>query len=345
MRAVVQERYGTGGVWRVGELPVPEPGPGEVLVRVAAAALDRGTWHLMAGLPLAVRPAVGLRAPRVRVPGRDLAGDVVAVGPGVDGFGPGDRVFGTTPSGSLAEYAVAPADRLAHAPDGCGPELAAAVPVSGQTAWQAVHRVGRVTQASSVLVLGASGGVGTFAVQIARAAGATVTAVCRTGSVGLVRSLGATDVVDRTTTDVFGLGRRFDVVLDIGGTPSAARLCSVLAPGGTAVLVGGERPDARLTGGYGRLLRAAALSPFLRGRRLAVLVADENAADLAALRGLVEAGELTPVVDRTVGLDDADAAIERLAAGRVRGKIVVRVAGPSAPDTAGTGASGRPGVS
>ncbi|WP_308819793.1 zinc-binding dehydrogenase [Pseudonocardia alni] len=169
--------------------------------------------------------------------------------------------------------------------------------------------------------------------------------MCRSGSLGLVRSLGATDVVDRTTTDVFGLGRRFDVVLDIGGNPSAARLCSVLAPGGTAVLIGGERPDARLTGGYGRLLRAAALSPLVRGRRLAVLVADENAADLAALRGLVEAGELAPVVDRTVGLDDAGAAIERLAADRVRGKVVVRVAGPTTSDAVGDGAPGRPGVS
>ncbi|MEU6701927.1 NAD(P)-dependent alcohol dehydrogenase [Pseudonocardia sp. NPDC046786] len=339
MRAVVQERYGTTGVWRVAELPVPEPGPGEVLVRVAAAALDRGTWHLMAGLPLAVRPAVGLRAPRIPVPGRDLAGEIVAVGSGVSGFAAGDAVFGTAPKGSLAEYAVAPADRLAPAPAGLAPEMAAAIGVSGQTAWQAVHTAGRVMPGASVLVLGASGGVGTFAVQVARAAGASVTAVCRAGSVDLVRGLGATEVIDRSTTDVHRLGRRWDVVLDIGGNPPVTRLRRLLAPRGTAVLIGGERPDARITGGYGRLLRAAALSPLLR-QRLVVLVASENSTDLGHLRELVEAGELTPVLDRTVGLDDAGAAIEHLGSGRARGKIVVRVGAGRGPDQAAERRSG-----
>ncbi|BBG03265.1 MULTISPECIES: NAD(P)-dependent alcohol dehydrogenase [Pseudonocardia] len=338
MRAVVQERYGTSGVWQVAERPVPEPGPGEVLIRVAAAALDRGTWHLMAGLPFAVRPAVGLRAPRTPVPGRDLAGEITAVGPGVAGLAVGDAVFGTAPRGSLAEYAIAPADRIAHAPAGLAPEAAAALGVSGQTAWQAVHTAGRVTAGASVLVLGASGGVGTFAVQIARAAGASVTAVCRTGSVDLVRGLGATEVIDRTSTDVAGLGRRWDVVLDIGGNPPVSRLRRLLTPRGTAVLVGGERPDARITGGYGRLLRAAALSPLLR-QRLVVLVASENSTDLGHLRDLVETGELTPVLDRTVGLDDAGAAIEHLGSGRARGKIVVRIGSDQSADRrSGTGA-------
>ncbi|MEV1293701.1 NAD(P)-dependent alcohol dehydrogenase [Pseudonocardia sp. NPDC049635] len=338
MRAVVQEQYGTTGVWQVAELPVPEPGPGEVLVRVAAAALDRGTWHLMAGLPLAVRPAVGLRAPRNPVPGRDLAGTVTAVGPGASGFAVGDAVFGTAPRGSLAEYAVAPADRLAHAPAGLAPEAAATLGVSGQTAWQAVHTAGRVTAGASVLVLGASGGVGTFAVQIARAAGASVTAVCRTGSVELVHGLGATEVIDRTTTEVSELGRRWDVVLDIGGNPPVTRLRRLLTPRGTAVLIGGEQPDARLTGGYGRLLRAAALSPLVR-QRLVVLVASENSTDLGHLRDLVEAGELAPVLDRTVRLADAGAAIEDLGAGRARGKIAVMIGpGQRTDRRSGTGA-------
>ncbi len=325
MRAVVQDRYGTDGVWRTAAEPVPVPGPGRVLVRVEAAGMDRGTWHLMAGLPLIMRPFTGLRRPRARIPGRDVAGRVVATGPGVRRFAVGDAVVGIGP-GSFAEYTVAREDRLAHRPDGLTPERAAALPISGGTAWQAVHAAGRTAPGARVLVLGASGGVGTYTVQIARAAGAEVTAVCRGEAVEQMRSLGAAHVVDRNREDVADRGERFDVVIEIGGCASLRRLRGLATPRGTVVLVGSERPDARWTGGFGRPMRAAALSPFL-AQRLVMLAARENHEDVANVVDLTARGEIVPVLDRVVGPEDAAAAMSDLGAGRVRGKIVVRMAG------------------
>lgn len=336
MRAVVQDRYGTDGVWRaVDDEPVPVPGAGRVLVRVEAAGMDRGTWHLMSGLPMIMRPFVGVRRPRTRVPGRDVAGRVVAVGSGVHRFALGDSVFGVGP-GSFAEYAVAREDRLAHRPAALTPEQAAAVPVSGLTAWQAVHTAGRTRPGSRVLVLGASGGVGTFAVQVARAAGGEVTAVCRGEAAELVASLGAAHVVDRNREDVADRGERYDVVLDVGGCSPLRRLRGLATERGAVVLVGGECPDARWTGGYGRQIRAALRSPFVR-QRLVLLASRETGADLEHLAGLAGRGELVPVLDRVVGPEGASAAMADLAAGRVRGKIVVRPAGVDEPRTASAG--------
>src|SRR3954447_26167730 len=217
MRAVVQDRYGdTADVLRPAEVARPEPGAGEVLVRVAAAGVDRGVWHLMAGKPYAARLAFGLRAPRNPVRGREFAGRVESVGAGVAAVRPGDEVFGVG-GGSFAEYVVASGKKVAPAPAGLTPVEAAAMPVSASTALQAVRDHGHVSAGQRVLVIGASGGVGAFAVQIAKASGAEVTGVCSTAKVDLVRSLGADGVIDYTQTDLAASGVRYDVVLDIGG--------------------------------------------------------------------------------------------------------------------------------
>src|SRR5918998_328658 len=237
MRAVVQDTYGEADVLRPGSIARPAPRPSEVLVRVQAAGVDRGVWHLMAGKPYAVRLAMGLRAPRNPVRGRELAGVIKTVGADVTAFRPGDEVFGIG-EGTFAEYAPAKASKLAPRPSGLGAEQAAVVPISATTALQAVRDHGRVQAGQSVLVIGASGGVGSFAVQIAKAAGAHVTGVSSTEKLDLVRSLGADDVVDYRTTDLATLGRRFDVVLDIGGNRPLRTLRRLLAPTRTLVIVG-----------------------------------------------------------------------------------------------------------
>jgi NADPH:quinone reductase-like Zn-dependent oxidoreductase len=326
MRAIVQRRYGGTETLESHELPAPRPGKGEVLVRVAAAGVDRGTVHLMTGLPLVMRPATGLRRPRQPVPGRALSGVVEAVGTGVSRFRPGDAVFGTT-GGSLAELVVCQERRLAAKPDGLTFEAAAAVPVSGQTALRAV-RAARVTAGQSVLVLGASGGVGSFVVQLAKAAGARVTAVASAGKADLVRSLGADEVLDYARSDVTAAGGRYDAILDIAGSRPVSALRRVLAPTGTLVLVGGEE-GGRWLGGMMRPLGAAARSPFLR-QRLVMLSPAEDGADLVALAELVADGSLRPAVERVFELDDAAKAIEHLEAGHARGKLVVRVSPPAA---------------
>lgn len=325
MRAIVQNRYGGTETLATGQLPAPRPGKGEVLVRVAAAGVDRGTVHLMTGLPLAMRLATGLRRPRQPVPGRALAGVVEAVGEGVTRYRPGDPVFGTA-GGSLAELAVCRERRLAPKPEGLTFEEAAAVPVSGPTALRAV-RAARVTAGQSVLVLGASGGVGSYAVQLAKAAGAHVTAVASAGKADLVRSLGADEVLDYVRTDITEVGGRFDAILDIAGNRPVAALRRVLAATGTLVIVGGE-DGGRWLGGMGRPLGAAARSPFLR-QRLVMLGAAEDGADLQTLADLVADGKLRPAVERVFDLDDAAKAIEHLEAGHARGKLVVRVSPPA----------------
>lgn len=323
MDAVRQEAYGDAGAWRIGRTPVPTVTPGKVLVRVTAAGLDRGTWHLLTGKPYLVRLATGLRTPRRVVPGLDLAGEVVAVGPGVTRFAVGDQVFGIG-EGSLAAYALAREDKLTHRPACWTPTQAAAVPVSGLTAWKGLHDAGRVAAGQRVLVHGASGGVGSFAVQIAAAAGAEVTAVCRGDRADFVRQLGADRVVDHQTTDVESLGDRYDVVLDIGGRSTLRRLRRLATPRGTVVLVGGDDKDP-VFGPLGRSFRGTAWSPFI-GQRFVMLVASEHHAGLDALAGLGLQGRLTPAVDRVWPMADAPAAIAALGDGAVRGKVVVQVA-------------------
>jgi NADPH:quinone reductase-like Zn-dependent oxidoreductase len=321
MRAVVQDTYGEADVLRPERVTRPEIRAGEVLVRVRAAGVDRGVWHLMAGKPYAVRLAIGLRAPRKRIRGREFAGVVEAVGADVTTLRPGDEVFGMG-EGTFAEYVAAKATKLAPTPADLSPEQAAVMPISATTALQAVRDHGRVQAGQSVLVIGASGGVGSFAVQIAKASGAHVTGVASTEKLDLVRSLGADDVVDYRTTDLTLLGRRFDVVLDIGGNRPLRTLRRLLTPTGTLVIVGGEDGGQLL--GMGRQLLALLLSPFSR-QTFRMFVASENAADLVALTELIEAGAVTSFVDRTFPLDETAAAVAYMSGGRARGKVAVTV--------------------
>ena len=307
MRAIVQDKYGEADeVLRLAEIDKPSIGPDEVLVRVHAAGVDRGVWHLMTGLAYPIRLAgYGLRAPTNRVRGREVAGTVEAVGAKVTTLQPGDAVYGIA-EGAFAEYAVAAADLLAPKPADLSFARAAAVPVSAQTALQAVRDHGQVRRGQAVLVIGASGGVGSFAVQIAKAFGAHVTGVASAAKLDLVRSFG----VD-------------DVIVDAGGHRSLSRLRRALTPGGTLVIVGSEA-GGRWLGGLDRQLRALLLSPFLR-QNLRTFVTKENGRDLAALTALIEAGQLAPAVDRVYPLHEAPAAIRYMQEGRVRGKVVVAV--------------------
>lgn len=321
-RAVVRTSYGPVGTLRLAPVPKPVAGKGQVLLRVHAAGLDRGAWHLMTGRPYLMRLAFGVRRPRNPVLGREVAGTVVEVGPGVTRFAVGDEVFGICP-GAFAEYAVADPAKLARKPADLTFEQAAVLPISGLTALQALRDAGRVEAGQRVLVIGASGGVGTYAVQLARASGALVTGVCSTAKLDLVRSLGAERVVDYTREDYADGEHRYDLVLDIAGNPSVSRLQRTLTPTGTAVLVGGEQ-GGNLTGGMDRQLRALATSLVVR-QRLTGLLCKENAADLERLTQYVESGQLTPVVDRSCPLEQVPDAMRDLEAGRVSGKIAIRI--------------------
>ena len=321
MRAIVQAKYGSADTLSVGEVDRPSIEAGEVLVQVRAAGLDRGTWHLMAGVPYAVRLVSGLRAPKRVVPGLDVAGVVMAVGSEVTRFGAGDEVFGIS-KGSFAEYAAAREDKLAHKPAKLTFEQAAAMPVSGLTALQGLCDVGRVEAGQTVLIIGASGGVGTFAVQIARALGADVTGVCSTGKVDLVRSIGADNVIDYTRDDFADGDDKYDLVLDIGGNSTLSRLRGALASRGTLVIVGGEGGGRWF--GVGRQLRALALSPFVR-QRLRTFIAKEHHGGLERLKQLADDDQLVPVVERTYPLDAVPEAMRHLEAGRARGNLVITV--------------------
>jgi NADPH:quinone reductase-like Zn-dependent oxidoreductase len=324
MRAVVQDRYGTApeDVLRLAEIEWPTIGDDEVLVRVRAAGVDRGTWHIMAGLPYPIRLAgYGLRAPKDRVRGREVAGHVELVGKAVTRMRVGDEVFGIA-EGSFAEYAPAREGKLARKPANLTFEEAAAAPVSALTALQGLRDRGRVQPGHQVLIIGASGGVGTFAVQIAKALGAEVTGVCSTSKMGLVRSLGADHVIDYTLSDIDAV-QRYDVVLDAGGHRSLRRLRRSLTPRGTLVIVGSET-GGRVLGGFDRTIRAMLLSPFV-SQELAPLINSENADDLIVVTELVESGKVTPVVDRTYPLEETAAAIRRMQDGKARGKLVVSV--------------------
>jgi NADPH:quinone reductase-like Zn-dependent oxidoreductase len=321
MRAMVQDAYGSPDVFRLAQIRIPEAADNQVLVHVHAAGLDRGTWHLMAGQPYLLRLALGLRKPKNPVPGLDLAGTVVAVGSAVTRFSPGDEVFGTG-HGSFAEYTVAPEDQLALKPANLSFEQAAVVPVSGLTALQALTDVGRLQTGQRVLIIGASGGVGSYAVQLAKALGAEVTGVSSTTKLDLVRSLGADHVIDYTREDFADGEHRYDLILDIAGNPTLSRLRRALTPTGTAVIVGGEQ-GGRLTG-LGRQFRAVALSVFIR-QRLTFFVSKERASDLERLTEFIEAGQLTPSIDQIFSLDQVPEAMRRFAAGQARGKIAITV--------------------
>ncbi|MPV90395.1 zinc-binding dehydrogenase [Georgenia ruanii] len=321
MRAAVREEYGSADVVRLASLPRPAVGDGEVLVEMRAAGLDRGVVHLMTGLPYLGRLAFGVRRPRNPVLGMDLAGTVVAVGPKVTRFAVGDEVYGAG-NGSFAEYAVATEKQLARKPVNLTFAQAAAVPVSACTALQGLA-AGRLAAGQEVLVIGASGGVGGYAVQLAKAAGAEVTGVASTAKLDLVRALGADHVLDYTRED-FADGRdRWDLILDIAGNPTISRLRRALTPAGTAVLTGGEEGGS-LTGGMGRQLAALALSPFVR-QRLTMFLGLVRAETLERLTALLEAGTVTPSLDRTYPLDQATEAIRALETGRVRGKAVIEI--------------------
>ncbi len=321
MRAITQSRYGSSEVLEVTRVARPAIAANEVLVQVHAAGLDRGTEHLMTGKPYAMRLGFGLRKPKNPVSGRDVAGTVAEVGSAVTRFAVGDEVYGVAP-GSFAEYAVAKEGKLARKPATLTFAQAAVVPVSAATALRAAQDVGRVEPGQSVLVLGASGGVGTYAVQIAKALGAEVTGACSTAKLDLVSSLGADHVIDYSREDFADGTRRYDVILDIAGNPSLKRLRRALEPRGTVVFVGGE--NAGSVTGMGRQLRGMLLSAFRR-QRLTLLASKERATDYERLTTLIESGEITPTLDRSFPLEDAPEAMRLLETGQVRGKVAITI--------------------
>jgi len=323
MRAIVGESYGSADVLQLRDIDRPEIGRDEVLVRIGAAGLDRGVWHVMTGLPYPIRLAgYGLRAPKNPVPGMDLAGTVEEVGAGVTRFAPGDAVFGIG-KGTFAEFARALESKLAPMPANLTAEQASVVAVSGLTALQGMRDHGKVGPGQRVLVIGASGGVGTYAVQLGKAFGADVTAVCSTTKVDLVRSLGADHVVDYTREDFADGERRYDVILDIGGNAPLSRLRRALTPKGTLVITGGES-GGRWLGGTDRQLRAIVLSRFV-DQTLTTFISSENHRDMLVLKELIEAGSVAPVIDRSFPLAEVPEAIRYLVQGRARGKVVIDV--------------------
>jgi NADPH:quinone reductase-like Zn-dependent oxidoreductase len=323
MKAIAQDRYGDAGVLALQDIDPPRPAGGEVLVRVKAAGADPGVWHMMTGVPYLMRViGFGFRRPKVPVRGLALAGVVDTTGRGASRFRPGDEVFGTCRSGAFAEYAIAREDRLAAKPPDLTFEQAAALPVSAITALQAVRDRAQVKAGQRVLVTGAGGGIGTFAVQLAKASGATVTGVCGPAKADLVRSLGADRVIDYTREEIDRDGAGYDVIIDIAGQRPLALLRRALAPRGTLVLTGGDRYNRPVVTGMSRQSRAALLSPFT-SQRLRSLIARENAADLATLAQLAGSGAITPVIDRTYALADAAQAIRNIADGHATGKGVV----------------------
>jgi NADPH:quinone reductase-like Zn-dependent oxidoreductase len=320
MRAITHDSFGSPDVLRLTEVSRPVPDDLEVLVRVRAAGVDRGAWHMMTGRPYLGRLVFGLRTPRNRVLGIEVAGTVDAVGAAVTRLAVGDEVYGFA-RGSFAEYAIARENKVAPKPVNLSFEQASVVPVSAATALQALTDSGRAHPGQTVLVIGASGGVGSFAVQIAKALGAEVTGVASTGKLDLVRALGADHVLDYSRDDFADGSRHYDLILDIAGNPTLARLRRALTPTGTAVITGGEEGGS-FSGGMNRQLRAAALSPLLH-QRLTAFIAKQRSSDLERLSVLIEAGNVTPSIDRSYPLDEAADAVRHLASGQVRGKVAI----------------------
>ena len=324
MRAIVQDRFGPPDVLQLADTGLPEVGAGDVLVQVHAAALNPADWHILRGDPLVARlMGVGLTKPKARVAGIDAAGVVEAVGANVRGLRTGDEVLGFC-RGAFAEYACAAADMVVPKPASLTFEQAAAVPIAATTALRGIRDVGEVTAGQRVLVNGAGGGVGTYAVQIAAALGAEVTGVCSTRNVELVRSIGAAHVVDYTTED-FTAGRtQYDVILDNVSSLPLARLRGALTPKGTLVLNGGGSPG-HVFGPVAGILRAVVTNAFV-SQRLRPLPSRQNQQELLAVTGLIEDGKLTPVVGRTYPLADTADGLRQVEQGHARGKVVVTVA-------------------
>jgi NADPH:quinone reductase-like Zn-dependent oxidoreductase len=323
MKAIVRDTYGSPDVLELRDIDKPEIGDDEVLVRVHAAGVDRGVWHVMTGLPYPIRLAgYGLRVPKNPIIGSDVAGVVEVLGKNVSRFQPGDEVFGIG-KGSYAEYVCAREDKLAHKPANLTSEQAAVVAISGLTALQGLRDHGRLEPEQKVLVIGASGGVGTFAVQLAKAFGAHVTGVCSTTKVDMVRSIGADHVIDYTREDFAEGDQRYDLILDIGGNSSLSRLRRALTPKGVLVITGGEG-GGRWLGGTDRQLRALMLSPFV-DQKLGTFVSSENHEDMIVLKELIEAGKVAPVIDRTYPLSEVPEAIRYLEEGHAQGKVVITV--------------------
>src|SRR3990170_284989 len=324
MKAIVQETYGSPDVLALRDIDRPVAKGDEVLVSVRAAGVDPGVWHLMAGLPYLVRiMGYGLRKPKARVRGMDVAGRLEAVGANASQFQPGDEVFGTC-NGSFAEYACAREDKVAPKPANLTYEHAAAVPVSGCTALQALRDKGKIQPGQKVLIIGAGGGVGTFAVQLAKAFGAEVTGVCSSTKVDLVRSIGADHVIDYTREDFADGVQRYDLILDTAGNRSLSHLRRALAPQGTLVIVGGEG-GGRWFGGFQRQILWTPILSLFVSQKLRPLVSTERQEDLQFLKELIEAGKVTPVIDRTYRLSEAPEAIRYLSEGDTRGKVVISV--------------------
>ena len=325
MKAIVQDRYGGPDVLEFSDIDQPIPNDNEVLIRVHAAGLHRGDWHIMTGLPYLIRlvvPSLGLRKPKVRVRGMDVAGTVEAVGSKVTRFQPGNEVFGWC-DGAFAEYACAPQDQLAAKPANLSFEQAAAVPTSGFAALQGLRDSGEVQPGQQVLIIGAAGAVGLFAVQLAKTFGAQVTGVASTTQLELVRSVGADEVIDYTRDDVTDGTRRWDLILDTAGHRSLSQLRRALTPKGTLVIVGSEG-RGRWLGGFDRSLRAPLLARLV-GQRLRMLASKPGQQDLQTLQELLEAGKLTPVIDRTYPLGDVPEAMRQMVEGHTRGKLVITV--------------------
>jgi NADPH:quinone reductase-like Zn-dependent oxidoreductase len=322
MKAITQDRYGSADVLRLRDIAEPTPGDHEVLLRVQAAGIARGVLHVMTGEPYLMRlVGFGLLKPKNPVPGQDVAGTVTATGDGVTRFTVGDEVFGIA-KGSFAEYAVAREDKLSRKPENLSFEHAAAMPISGLTALRALDAAG-VTGGSNVLIVGASGGVGTYAVQIAVAMGATVTGVASGSKADLVTALGARHVIDYTRDDFADGSHRYDAVVDVGGMTSVSRLRRTLQPKGTLVIVGGES-GSKWSPGMGRQLKAAALSPIV-SQRLTSILNKEHYSGLDRLAALAATGDVAPCIERSYSLADVPDAVRQLEAGKVRGQIVITI--------------------
>jgi NADPH:quinone reductase-like Zn-dependent oxidoreductase len=323
MLAIVQYKYGSADVLELRSIDMPEIASDEVFIEVHAAGVDRGVWHLMTGQPYLIRIAgFGVLKPKNPTLGLDVAGRVVAIGTDVTRFQPGDEVFGIG-KGSYAQYATADQNKLAHKPVNATFEQTAVAPVSGITALEALTDVGHVEAGQRVLIVGASGGVGTFAVQLAKALGAEVTAVGGRNTTDMMRSIGADHAIDYTQQDFVDGRSQYDLILDIGGRNRIRRLRSVLTPKGTLVIVGGEGGN-RITGGVGRQIRAMMLSPFI-AQRLTTFISSEHYTNIERLAAYIESGEVVSTVGRRFDLADVPAAMRHLEASDSSGKSVIVV--------------------
>jgi NADPH:quinone reductase-like Zn-dependent oxidoreductase len=326
MQALVHDRYGPPDVLELREIDIPRPEEGEVLIRVYAASVNPYDWHLLTGTPLVARVLTGIRRPKSRILGRDVAGRIEAVGPNVTRFQPGDDVFGAG-EGSFAEYARASEDTLVHMPASLTYARAACLPVAGVSALQALRDKGRLQPGQTVLINGAAGGVGTFAVQIAAAMGAHVTGVCSTTNVELVHSLGAECVIDYSREDFTAGGKRYDLIVDNVSNHGFRALRRAMNPAGRCLIVGGAK-HKRLLGPLGPMLRSMLVTKFV-SQAFMPFIGAMKPDDLRALCDLVESGTVTPVIETTYTLADVPSALRQIEGGHTRGKLAVVIHDPS----------------